>query len=111
MDLETVKFIISVINTVATAGLGLYFYITKKNTVTNERIGKLQEDFDQKLDDHAERITRVEEKVSNALTDKDLGDIHEKVNKVSECVSNLVGQFEATNKTLLIIQQFLMERK
>lgn len=111
MDLETFKFIISVANTLGTAGLGLYFYITKKNTVTNERIGKLQEDFDQKLDQHAERITRVEEKVANAPTHKDLGEIYDKVNEVSDCVSRLEGQFEATNSTLRIIHQFLMERK
>lgn len=111
MDMETIKFIFQVVQMLATAGLGLYFYITKKNIVTNERIGKLEADLDVKLDEHAERITRVEEKVANAPTHKDLGEIYNKVNEVSACVNRLEGQFESTNKTLGIIHQYLMERR
>lgn len=111
ITLETAKFVLSVINMLGTALLGLYLYVGKKNIVTNERIGKLETELDNKLDVHGERITRVEEKVANAPTHKDLGEIYDKVNEVSDCVSRLEGQFESTNSTLKIIHQFLMERK
>lgn len=111
MDLELAKFLFQVLTFLMTAAVGVYVYMSNKDKVTNDRIGKLEEDLDNKLDGHIERIVALETKADNSLTHNDLSDIHEKINGVSNKISELSGQFSGTKNILDLIHKTLMERK
>jgi len=109
-NLEAWKFAFQVLQFLLTGGVGVYVYMTTKDTVTNTRITKLEEDMDQKTDKQNERIARLEESMRAVPTHKDLGQIHEKINAVSVCVNRLEGKFSETSKVLNLIHETLMER-
>lgn len=122
MDMEVVKFGFQVLQFIATAGVGFYVYMSNKDKVTNDRIDtmqkgigekfvKLEDDLDDKLEKQGERIAGLEAKTGGAPTHTDLSRIHEKINEVSNGMSALKGEFTATNRTLQLIHETLMERK
>jgi len=71
MDLELAKFLFQVLTFLMTGGIGVYVYLSNKNKVTNDRIGKLEDDLDAKLDGHIERIVALEAKAESSLTHDD----------------------------------------
>ncbi|MDF0377682.1 hypothetical protein [Methylophilus sp. YYY-1] len=111
MDMEAVKFGFQVLQFLVTGAIGVYVYMSKKDIVTNERIGKLENDIDQKIDQHGERIARLEAKAEKAPTHEDIGKVYDKINQVSDCVSRLEGEFAGATRTLQLIHETLMERK
>jgi len=56
MDLDAAKFWFQVAQTLITAALGVYVYISNRNRVTNERISSLERDMDTRIDGHTERL-------------------------------------------------------
>ena len=109
--MELLKFGFQVFQFLITGGLAFYVYMSKKDTVTNERIGKLENDIDTKIDLHGERIARLEVKADKAPTHDDIGKVYDKINQVSDCVSRLEGKFEGATNTLQLIHETLMERR
>lgn len=107
MDLELAKFLFQVLTFLMTGGIGFYVYMSNKDKVTNDRIGKLEEDIDDKLDSYSERIAKLEV----GPTHSHLGEIHNKVNEVVGEMKELKGEFNATNRTIQLIHETLMERK
>ena len=107
MDLELAKFLFQVMTFLLTGGIGIYVYISNKDKVTNDRIGKLEDDIDDKLDIYSERIAKLEAGPSK----DDIKELHQKVNGVSDGVSALRGEFSATQRILQLIHETLMERK
>lgn len=122
MDMEVVKFGFQVLQFIATAGVGFYVYMSNKDKVTNDRIDKMQEDtnktivkleddIDDKLEKQGERIASLEARTGGAPTHNDLSKIHEKINDVAGSMKELKGEFMATNRTLQLIHETMMERK
>lgn len=110
MDMEFLKFGFQVLQFLLTGGIGIYVYLTNKNKVTNDRISKLEDDIDEKLDSHVERIAKIEARAEKAPTHKDMAEIHEKINQVSACVNRLEGEFSGATRTLQLIHETLMEQ-
>lgn len=100
MDIETAKLLFQVLQFVITGAIGIYVYLTAKNRVTNERIGKLEKDLDEKLDDHGERIARLEAHVERAVTHDDLGKVYGTIKGVDGKVSAIGGQLTGIDATL-----------
>lgn len=109
MNIETLKFGFQILQFLLTAGVGFYVYMSNKDKVTNERISKIEKTIDEKLDQHGERISKLEVHTQQAPTHKDLADIHEKINEVSGCVSRIEGEFVGSKHTLHLIHDFLMK--
>lgn len=108
MDLELAKFLFQVLTFLMTAAVGVYVYMSNKDKVTNDRIGKLEEDLDNKLDGHIERIVALETKAENSLTHNDLADIHEKINKIDSAISSLSGKFTGVSNLLDTLHHYLL---
>ena len=89
MDLEIFKFGFQVLQFLLTGGIGVYVYLTNKDKVTNDRISRLEDDIDTKLDVQGERIAKLEANAEKAPTHNDLASIHEKINGVSDDVANM----------------------
>jgi len=109
--MEEWKFAFQVLQFLLTGGIGVYVYMSGKDTVTNGRISKLEADIDAKIDQHGERIAKIEARAEKAPTHEDLAKIYDKINKQSECLSRLEGEFEGVKRTLQLIHETLMERR
>lgn len=110
MDLEVVKFIFTVIQTLAMAWVTFYVYISNKDKVTNARISKLETDIDTRMDGQSERIARLEEQVKGGPTHDDLGKLYEKLNRVAESNSRVEGELKAVADTLRMILNKIAEK-
>lgn len=106
MDLELAKFLFQVLTFLMTGGIGIYVYLSNKDKVTNDRIGKLEEDLDEKLDGHGERIASLE---SSAIRHKDLAELHEKINSVSGDVKTLAGEFTGVRNLLMMLNEYMVK--
>lgn len=103
MEIQHIALAISGANFLLTWGVALYMYLANKNKVTNERITRLEDDFDVKFDAHADRLARLEEATERAPSHEDLGKLHEKVNTVAQTMHQLVGENRVQSDTLRLI--------
>lgn len=111
MDMGMLDFMLKALQFLLWAGTSFYVYISNKDKVTNERIGRLETDIDAKIDGHTERIAKIEARSEKAPTHDDLAKLYDKLNKQSECLHRLEGEFEGVKRTLQLIHETLMERR
>lgn len=103
MDLEIFKAIFMVINAAISGGAWLYIYLINRNRVTNERIAKLQDDVDTRLDNHADRMARLESDIIHAPNHGHLGSVYDRVGAIDQRLARLEGEFKAQGDTLRLI--------
>lgn len=97
-----------ILHVLATAAVGFYVYLTNKDKVTNDRITKLENDVDMRLNSHSDRLARIEEAVQHAPTHEHLGELHTRINDVATGLSTLTGEVKGMHHTLNLIQQYLL---
>lgn len=110
MDIETAKFLFQIAQFLLTCGVGFYVYMSNKNTVTNDRITGFQNDVDDRLDQHGERIAKIESGCKFHPSHRDLGDLHIKINAVDGKVSTMSGKMEGIDANLRLILSRITER-
>lgn len=91
-----------ILQALLTLCIGIYVYVSNKNKVT-------EDDFDERLDRHGLRITKLETRAENSPTHDDLKSIHEKVNQVNTNISTLSGEFSGVRNLLNTIHHHLLE--
>lgn len=111
MGVEWVTFWFQVLQFLLMCGISFYVYISNRDKVTNDRIGRLEEDLDAKFDGHIERIAALETRAESALTHNDLADIHEKINKIGSDISLLSGEFTGVRNLLNTVHTHLLGRR
>ena len=107
-DYSAAAFWFDVAQFTLTALVCFYVYITNRSRVTNERIGLFEKDVDKRLDDHAQRIVRVESILKHAPTHEDIGVIHDKVNEMNGNIENVKGAVAGIARNLELISQHLL---
>jgi hypothetical protein len=108
MDYAALDFWWKVFITALNAGMGLYLYLVNRNRVTNERIGALQTAVDTRLDNHTERLARLEQDARHAPTHDDLKRLHSRIDEVKYSLKRLEGEFSGANHTLGLIHEHLL---
>lgn len=108
MDIETTKLAFQILQFVITCCVGFYVYMSNKDRVTNQRIDALEEDLDEKIEDHGERLARLERGEKSALTHEDLARIHTRVNETNTKIDELTGEFNGIKPVLRLIHEHLM---
>lgn len=103
MDIELAKFLFQVLTFLMTASVGVYVYLSNKDKVTNDRIGKLEEDLDKKLDGHGERIAKLEASSESAPNHADIAKVYDSLNTLAATVNQLVGENRGQSDTLKLI--------
>lgn len=103
MDIEMAKFLFQVLTFLMTGAIGIYVYLSNKDKVTNDRIGKLEDDLDEKLDGHAERIASLESASKLAPDHADIAKVYESLNTLAATVNQLVGENRGQSDTLKLI--------
>ena len=102
-NVEVWKFGFQVLEFLITCGIGIYVYLTNQDKVTNERIGKLEEDFDAKFITYGERIATLEASAGTAPNHADIAKVYESLNALAGTVNQLVGENRGQSDTLKLI--------
>lgn len=104
MNYQEITMTLAVANFLLTWGVALYMYLANKNKVTNERIQKLEEELDERLDVlkrdqtlHDTRMARLEEARAGALRHEDLEKIFDLLRKQGEETAEMRGRVNDMN--------------
>lgn len=119
MELKDVQMWLQITNTLVIWIAAIYTYMANRNRVTTERINGLQaslqtrieglrSDMDHRMDNHGDRLSRVEKDIQHAPSHDDLKRIHARMDEVSATLSSLQGEFKGANNTLHLIHTYLM---
>lgn len=88
---------------VLTGGVWLYVHLLQKRQVALERIERLEDEITQRLDEHAERISRLE---TSHVHHGDLEKIHERLSRIDQTLHELRGHLKAHAK----VQEEMLKR-
>lgn len=119
MELKDLQTWLQITNTLVIWIAAIYTYLANRNRVTTERINSLQaslqgriegmrSDMDHRMDNHGDRLSRVEKDIQHAPSHEDLKRIHARMDEVSATLSSLQGEFKGANNTLHLIHTYLM---
>lgn len=118
MDYTAIKFWFDVTQFLLTGGIAFYVYISNKQRVTNERLGKFEEDVDVRIDDHATRLARVEETIRHLPINKDIDGVREMVARVGGDVKGLTAEVAGLRelvrpmqRTIELVNEYLLNNK
>ncbi|MDB5802281.1 MAG: hypothetical protein JWL63_3220 [Rhodocyclales bacterium] len=92
------------------SGIGVYLYLEKKNDKTNERMDALESKQELRSDELLERISDVEGQLKQSPTHHDMGELHNKINSVSETSKEMKGQLGSMDMLLRMILNRITER-
>lgn len=110
MDIPSIALAVSAANFFLNWGIGFYVHLVSKNKVTNDRITKLENDFDTRMDGQGERIARLEEQMRTVPTHDDLSKLYDKVNATANMVSSIAGELKVVNDNLRMILNRVAEK-
>jgi hypothetical protein len=91
-----------------TAAVGFYVYISNRQRVTQERLVTLEREVDGRLDDHAERITKLEGRVEYLPTHGDLQSIREGLSAQNALISGMAESLAALRQSVDRINDYLL---
>lgn len=103
------EFLFEVFHFAFDTAVALYVYLANKNKATNERIDRITRSVDERFGAHSDRLARLEEAAEFLPTHDDLGDLHTRINSMSDNVSSMAGEMKGMRNTLQLIQQHLMK--
>ena len=111
------------------AGVGAYLFMTRKSQVNSDRIDALEGEFCKRLDQLSERaaeedkdlqeqVSELSERVSQVegsrptleKLSKSVGQVHSRIDETKDLVSRLEGEFRASNRTLGLIHEYLLNK-
>lgn len=104
------KFGFQVLQFLMTGGVAVYVYLSNRDKVTNDRIGKLEDDIDDKFGTQGERISRIEAISGTAPDHKDIAKVYNSINTLSATVNQLVGENRGQSDTLKLILNQITEK-
>lgn len=110
MDYEAFRFWFDLAQFAATCLIGLYVWIGNRHTVTIKRITQMEDDIDGRLDDHGNRISRVEERIQHLPSQAQLAHLHESQSLVAEKLNLLIGRVDGINRAVDLMNQHLLSK-
>ena len=78
-------------------------HLTSKNKAITDRLDVMDTDLKHDLNDHAQRLVRLEAHYANSPTHNDIAKVYEKLNRVAESGSRMEGQLDNMDGTLRMI--------
>lgn len=100
MNYADAKLLWDVVQTLLIAAIGIMNWLNNRQRVTTATISRLENNIDTRLDDHAERVTRLEQDVKNAPSHADLAEIYREMRKVNDSLSVMNASISAQTATL-----------
>lgn len=100
MNYTDAKFWFDAVQTLVIAAIAIMNWLNNRQRVTTATITKLETNIDARLDDHAERVTRLEQDVKNAPSHADLAEIYREMRKLNDSLSAMNAAISAQTATL-----------
>lgn len=111
------------------AAVAIYLFVTRKSQVNSDRIDALEDEFCKRLDqlsqqaakedkDLQEQVGGLSERLSQVegsrptleKLSKSVGQVHNRIDETKGMVSRLEGEFRASNRTLGLIHEYLLNK-
>lgn len=108
LDYDAMKFWIDALQLAGIAVIGAHSWISNRHRVTSERIAKLEDDMDTRLDTHTDRLTALEVRAGAAPTHDDLKRLHQRLDNMNGELKELRGEFQSAGRTLNMIHDYLL---
>lgn len=105
MNIEESKFLVDLAQTVVIAIIGIMNWLHNRQRVTNDTINRLEQNIDERLDRHTERLTRVEADMRNVPSHNDLAEIYREMRKISETMAGINASVTALAATLKALDE------
>lgn len=96
-------------NFALTWGLAFYVHLVNKNKATTDRMEHLEDDLVQRLNQHSDRLTKVEGQISNIPSHTDLGKLYDRLNEQSRDVARMAGELSQMNDNLRLLLRHTKE--
>ncbi|WP_333873077.1 DUF2730 family protein [Methylobacter sp.] len=103
--MDETKFLFDVVQTLMIAVIGIMNWLNNRQRVTNETINKLETGIDDRLDDHSERLTRLEQDVKNAPKHDDLAEIYREMRKMADTLGTMNAALSAQTAALTALKE------
>jgi hypothetical protein len=110
MDYAAMDFWWKVAITLMNGGVWLYMYLVNRNRVTNGRIDQLETDLGRDIQQHSERISRLEQGAKGSPSHTDLRKIYERIAGVEGSISRIEGENTAQTRILNLVYESLIDR-
>ncbi len=111
MNYSEMKFWFDVAQTLLICVVGVMNWHMARQRATTETINHLEHQIDNKLDEHAERLARVEQDVKHAPGHDDFKRVHQRLDNVNGELRELKGEVKAFRIALARVEQYLLEKK
>lgn len=108
MNYDMLKFWFDVLQFAGTILIGVYVWLSNRHRVTAERITKLEDDVDRRLDTHTDRLTALEVSAAAAPTHDDLKILHKRLTDMNGELQKLAGNSMQVSRTVELIHQHLL---
>lgn len=111
MDYNGLEFWFQVVQFVATTILGVYVYVANRNVAKTHRVKQFEDQTDKRFENHAGRITRVEEAMRHMPNHADMTRIETGLKEVYGAVEKTNGGMEGLRRAVDVIQQHLLNNQ
>ncbi len=101
MDMAMIDFAWKVMITLVNTAGWIWMYWANRDKVTNSRITSMEDDMNNTLTTHSDRLSRLEKDVSHSPTHEDLGRIYERMSGLEH---RLGGRIEEINGAIKRIE-------
>lgn len=99
LDYKVLTFWWNVVQTILTAGIAIYVWISNKHKANRESIESVED-----------RVLKLEETVKHMPSKSELAVLHKRITEVAETQKRIEGEFSQTNRTLGMIHEYLLHR-
>lgn len=94
---------LAVANFALTWGLAFYIHLINKDKATTDRMERLEGDLVQRLNQHSDRLTKLESQLSQIPSHNDLGKLYDRVNEQAQTVARMAGVVDQMNDNLRLM--------
>lgn len=111
MNLGENKFYLDLMQWVVTIALAVSVWLRKPGTDAGLAVAALRKEVDAVIDDHQQRLIRIEIQLSHMATSEALAKLDGTVQQLTERTAGLAEQLRGIRAALDVIQQFLLSKK
>lgn len=104
MDADWTRLGFNITQTVITAAIGIYVWLSNRHRAMKQDIDHV----DERVDALKDRLVRVESAVEHMPDHQSLGRVHNRIDQVGQGLKGVEAEIKSMNHTVQLIQQHLM---
>lgn len=92
MNIETIQLVLTTINMIGTGAVYLYVHIQSRQRVTEDRLRRLADDIDDRLDGHGQRLAKLEQARQGEVNHDHLAELWQAFRSTQALLSEIKGK-------------------